>query len=166
MNTDRELILCQREGGNCALTVEATPPSDVTRVVVSEDGVSSRDTSSTDAVAEGDGGRHLDQGDVITAKETHTRADPSDLQLLLPAKLTEVISACSCSSQTCCVLPDEEGVPLLVHDDVSGAHEHSTLLCLDQVVLSHDHSVLPATTARRRREEYEETITSRLSTMF
>lgn len=52
-------------------------------------------------------------------------------------------------------LPDEKGVPLLVHNDVSGAHERSTLFCLYQVVLSHGHSVLPATAAFWQREEYE-----------
>lgn len=46
-----------------------------------------------------------------------------------------------------------------MHNDVSGAHEHSTLLCLDQVVLSHGHSVLPAIAACLR-EEYEKNIKS------
>lgn len=40
-----------------------------------------------------------------------------------------------------------------MHDDVGGAHEHSALLCLLQVVLSHGHSVLPATTVSSQTEE-------------
>lgn len=42
-------------------------------------------------------------------------------------------------------LPDEEGVPLLMHNDVGGAHEDGAALRLYQVVLSHGHSVLLAT---------------------
>lgn len=41
-------------------------------------------------------------------------------------------------------LPDEQGVPLLVHDDASSAHEQSSILRQFQVVLSHGHPVLPA----------------------
>lgn len=39
-------------------------------------------------------------------------------------------------------LPDEERVPFLVNNNVSGAHEHVTLLCLYQAVLSQGHSIL------------------------
>ena len=52
---------------------------------------------------------------------------------LLPLMFTEIF------------LPDEQRVPLLMHNNTSRGHEHSGLLGLDQVVLSHGHSVFPVT---------------------
>lgn len=42
-------------------------------------------------------------------------------------------------------LPDEQGIPLLMYNDVSSVHEHGIFFCLYQAVLSQSHSVLPAT---------------------
>lgn len=41
--------------------------------------------------------------------------------------------------------PDEEGVPLLVNDDVGGTHERLAHLRVLQDVLSQAYSVLPVT---------------------
>jgi len=59
------------EEGDGALTVDAAPSSDVAGLVVGEEEASSGETSSHDAVGEGDGGLQLDQGDVITGEETN-----------------------------------------------------------------------------------------------
>lgn len=53
-----------------ALTVEATPSSDIAGLIVGEGGASSRNTSRHDGVREGNGGLQLDQCNVITAEET------------------------------------------------------------------------------------------------
>lgn len=58
--------MSQSEGGDCALTIEATPSSDVAGLVVGEDESSSGQTSSRDGVREDDRGLQLDQGNVIT----------------------------------------------------------------------------------------------------
>lgn len=83
--------MSQREEGDCALTVEATPSSDVAGRVMGEDEASSRETSSHDGVREGDRGHQLDQGNVITGEGTHTLRFIIDLQLFLPVMFTENI---------------------------------------------------------------------------
>lgn len=50
-------------------------------------------------------------------------------------------------------LPDEKGVPLLMHNNISGCHEHSTLLRLNQAVLSHSNSVFLAAAVRQRDQQ-------------
>ena len=89
----------------------------------------------------------------------------------------------SCSSYPGNFLPDEQWVPLLVHDDAGRAHEHSAVLRLHQVVFSHGHPVLPATAACWQRggfkavmyvtsdlkcyiSRYQKTTTSRRPTML
>lgn len=53
------------------------------------------------------------------------------------------------------LLPDKKRVPALVHNDVSGAHERSSILGLYQVVLAEGYSVLPSRAARCERETCE-----------
>lgn len=103
-----------------------------------EDEVSSRETSSRDGVREGDGRLQLDQGDVVAAEDT---------------AITLEFWTRAFAFKTLVCLPNEEGVPALVHDDVSSAHKGSTVLRLYQVVLAHGHSVLPARAARREEEK-------------
>lgn len=105
-----------------------------------EDESSRRDACGHDGVREGDGGLQLDQGDVVAVEEAHILRFVANLQLL--AAVWPLL-----------FLPDEHGVPFLVHDDVRGAHEHGAVLHLLQVVLSHGHSVLPAAAAYSQRRE-------------
>lgn len=80
-----------------ALTVEASPSSDVAGIVMREDEASSRETSSHDGVREGDGGLKLDQGNVITG-DTHTFRFIIDL--IFPVMFTErIFLICSKVSQ-------------------------------------------------------------------
>lgn len=60
-----------------ALTVDATPSSDVAGLVMGQDEAGSGETSSHDGVSESDGGLQLDQGNVITGEETRAHLDSS-----------------------------------------------------------------------------------------
>lgn len=130
---EKAQVECHLE--STGLTVEATPAGDVAGLVVWKDEVSSRETSSHDGVGEGDGRLQLDQGDVVAAEDTG---------------VTLSLGLGGFSFETLGYLPNEEGVPALVHDDVSSAHKGSTVFCLYQVVLAHGHSVLPARAERRK----------------
>lgn len=80
-----------------------------------EEESSRRDACSHDGVREGDGGLQLDQSDVVAAEEAHMLRFVTNLQLL--ATVCPLL-----------FLPDEHGVPFLMHNDVRGAHEHSAVL--------------------------------------
>lgn len=82
-NTHSKPIQPQTEGGDCALTVKAAPSGDVAGVVMGEGGAGRRDTGGHYGVREGDGGLQLDQGNVITAEETHTHIHTHKLRVII-----------------------------------------------------------------------------------
>lgn len=64
--------MSQTEERDWALTIEATPSSDVAGLIMGKDEASSGETSSHDGIREGNRGLQLDQGNVITGEETHS----------------------------------------------------------------------------------------------
>lgn len=58
----------------CSLTGESTPAGDVAGGAVGKDDAPVWDAGGRDCVREGDGGRQLDQGNVVTAKGKTVRA--------------------------------------------------------------------------------------------
>lgn len=126
--------ILHRVNWSWTLTVEASPSSDEAGLVVGEEDVGSGDASRHDGVGEGDGGLQLDQGDVVTVEVARRASESAQ-------------TAASRGPCLCCVrlfaLPDEQGAPVLVHNNVRGAHEHSLLLRLHKVVLSQRHPILP-----------------------
>ena len=58
------------------LTGESTPAADVAGSAVGQDHAPGREAGGHDGVREGDGGRQLDKGDVVTAKgKQHTYSE-------------------------------------------------------------------------------------------
>lgn len=48
------------------------------------------------------------------------------------------------------ILPDKEGIPVLMHNNVGSVGKDSSLLCLHQVMLSQGYSVLSACAVHRK----------------
>lgn len=98
-------------------------------------------TGGHDGVRDGDRGLQLDQGDVVTGdKQEESRV----WQLIFHTNGVRLES----------LVPDEQGAPLLVHNDAGGAHEHSVLFSLFQVVFSQGHSVLFTFAAQSQKRCY------------